>query len=246
MEGVVLGVVLECEGLSLVGSDVGELVGVGKVGVVVQSSLVVVKDDFDVLIDFICLEGMLNYLVFCCEYGKGMVIGIIGFDDVGKQVICDVVQDIVIVFVVNFSVGVNVLLKLLEKVVKVMGDYIDIEIIEVYYWYKVDVLLGIVLVMGEVIVGVLNKDFKDCVVYSCEGYIGECVLGIIGFVIVCVGDIVGEYMVMFVDIGECIEIIYKVFSCMIFVNGVVCLVLWLKGKKNGLFDMCDVLDLNSL
>lgn len=160
-----------------------------------------------------------------------------GFDEVGKQVICDVVVDIVIVFVVNFSVGVNVMFKLLEKVVKVMGDYIDIEIIEVYYRYKVDVLLGIVLVMGEVIVYVFDKDLKDCVVYSCEGYIGECVFGIIGFVIVCVGDIVGEYIVMFVDIGECLEIIYKVFSCMIFVNGVVRLVLWLSGKESGFFDM---------
>lgn len=125
-----------------------------------------------------------------------------------------------IVFVVNFSVGVNVMFKLLEKVVKVMGDYSDIEIIEVYYCYKVDVLLGMVLVMGEVIVGVLDKDLKDCVVYLCEGYIGECVVGMIGFVIVWVGDIVGEYIVMFVDIGECVEIMYKVFSCMMFVNGV--------------------------
>lgn len=136
--------------------------------------------------------------------------------------------------------------KLLEKVVKVMGDYIDIEIIEVYYRYKVDASLGIVLVMGEAIVYVFDKDLKDCAVYSREGYIGERVFGIIGFVIVRVGDIVGEYIAMFVDIGERLEIIYKAFSRMIFVNGAVRSVLWLSGKESGFFDMRDVFDFNNL
>lgn len=59
--------------------------------------------------------------------------------------------------VFNYSVGVNLVFKLLEKVVKVMGDYCDIEIIEVYYCYKVDVFLGIVIGMGEVIVYVMGN-----------------------------------------------------------------------------------------
>ena len=239
MEGVALGAALEREGSSLVGSDAGELAGV-------QSSLAAVKDDFDVLIDFTRPEGTLNHLAFCREHGKGMVIGTTGFDDAGKQAIRDAAQDIAIVFAANFSVGVNVLLKLLEKAAKVMGDYTDIEIIEAHHRHKVDAPSGTALAMGEAIAGALNKDLKDCAVYSREGYTGERVPGTIGFATVRAGDIVGEHTAMFADIGERIEITHKASSRMTFANGAVRSALWLKDKKNGLFDMRDVLDLNSL
>ena len=233
MEGVALGAALEREGSSLVGSDAGELAGAGKSGVTVQSSLAAVNDDFDVLIDFTRPEGTLNHLAFCRQHGKGMVIGTTGFDDAGKQAISDAAQDIAIVFAANFSVGVNVLLKLLEKAAKVMGDYTDIEIIEA-------------LAMGEAIAGALNKDLKDCAVYSREGHTGERVPGTIGFATVRAGDIVGEHTAMFADIGERIEITHKASSRMTFANGAVRSALWLKDKKSGLFDMKDVLDLNAL
>lgn len=79
------------------------------------------KDDFDVFIDFTRPEGTLNHLAFCRQHGKGMVIGTTGFDEAGKQAIRDAAADIAIVFAANFSVGVNVMLKLLEKAAKVMG-----------------------------------------------------------------------------------------------------------------------------
>ncbi|MDU2481667.1 MAG: 4-hydroxy-tetrahydrodipicolinate reductase [Klebsiella sp.] len=223
MEGVALGAALEREGSSLVGNDAGELAGAGKAGVAVQSSLTAVKDDFDVLIDFTRPEGTLNHLAFCCEHGKGMVIGTTGFDDAGKQAILDAAQEIAIV-----------------------GDYTDIEIIEAHHRHKVDAPSGTALAMGEAIAGALNKDLKECAVYSREGHTGERVPGTIGFATVRAGDIVGEHTAMFADIGERIEITHKASSRMTFANGAVRSALWLKDKKNGLFDMRDVLDLNSL
>ncbi|MVT05444.1 4-hydroxy-tetrahydrodipicolinate reductase [Enterobacter sp. 10-1] len=246
MDGVALGAALERDGSSLIGSDAGELAGAGNMGVTVQSSLTAVKDDFDVLIDFTRPEGTLTHLAFCREHGKGMVIGTTGFDDAGKQAIRDAAQEIAIVFAANFSVGVNVLLKLLEKAAKVMGDYTDIEIIEAHHRHKVDAPSGTALAMGEAIAGALNKDLKDCAVYSREGYTGERVPGTIGFATVRAGDIVGEHTAMFADIGERIEISHKASSRMTFANGAVRSALWMKGKKSGLFDMRDVLELNSL
>lgn len=246
MDGVALGAALERDGSSLIGSDAGELAGAGNMGVTVQSSLTAVKDDFDVLIDFTRPEGTLTHLAFCREHGKGMVIGTTGFDDAGKQAIRDAAQEIAIVFAANFSVGVNVLLKLLEKAAKVMGDYTDIEIIEAHHRHKVDAPSGTALAMGEAIAGALNKDLKDCAVYSREGYTGERVPGTIGFATVRAGDIVGEHTAMFADIGERIEISHKASSRMTFANGAVRSALWLKCKKSGLFDMRDVLELNSL
>ena len=138
------------------------------------------------------------------------------------------------------------LLKLLEKAAKVMGDYTDIEIIEAHHRHKVDAPSGTALAMGEAIAGALNKDLKDCAVYSREGHTGERVPGTIGFATVRAGDIVGEHTAMFADIGERIEISHKASSRMTFANGAVRSALWLKDKKSGLFDMRDVLDLNAL
>ncbi|WP_318366225.1 4-hydroxy-tetrahydrodipicolinate reductase [Enterobacter sp.] len=246
MDGVELGAALEREGSSLLGSDAGELAGVGKTGVTVQSSLEAVKEDFDVFIDFTRPEGTLAHLAFCREHGKGMVIGTTGFDDAGKAAISEAAKEIGIVFAANFSVGVNVMLKLLEKAAKVMGDYTDIEIIEAHHRHKVDAPSGTALAMGEAIAQAMDKDLKACAVYSREGYTGERVPGSIGFATVRAGDIVGEHTAMFADIGERIEITHKASSRMTFANGAVRSALWLKSKDKGLFDMRDVLDLNNL
>ena len=93
-------------------------------------------------IDFTRPEGTLTHLAFCRQHGKGMVIGTTGFDDAGKQAIQDASHEIAIVFAANFSVGVNVMLKLLEKAAKVMGSYTDIEIVEAHHRYKVDAPSG--------------------------------------------------------------------------------------------------------
>ena len=241
-----LGAALEREGSSLLGSDAGELAGAGHTGVTVQSSLDAVKDDFDVFIDFTRPEGTLNHLAFCRQNGKGMVIGTTGFDDAGKQAIQEASNEIAIVFAANFSVGVNVMLKLLEKAAKVMGDYTDIEIVEAHHRYKVDAPSGTALAMGEAIAYAMDKELKDIAVYSREGHTGERVPGTIGFATVRAGDIVGEHTAMFADIGERIEITHKASSRMTFANGAVRSALWLKGRRNGLFDMRDVLNLNNL
>lgn len=246
MDGVALGAALEREGSSLLGTDAGELAGAGTSGVLIQSSLDAVKDDFDVFIDFTRPEGTLTHLAFCRQHGKKMVIGTTGFDDAGKQAIVEASSDIAIVFAANFSVGVNVMLKLLEKAAKVMGDYTDIEIIEAHHRHKVDAPSGTALAMGEAIAYALDKDLKACAVYTREGHTGERVPGTIGFATIRAGDIVGEHTAIFADIGERVEITHKASSRMTFANGAVRSALWLKKNESGLFDMRDVLNLNDL
>ncbi|MDQ7882696.1 4-hydroxy-tetrahydrodipicolinate reductase [Atlantibacter hermannii] len=246
MEGVTVGAALEREGSSLIGSDAGELAGAGNIGVRVQASLEAVANDFDVFIDFTRPEGTLHHLDFCRQHRKGMVIGTTGFDEAGKQAIRDASAEIAIVFAANFSVGVNVMLKLLEKAAKVMGDYTDIEIIEAHHRHKVDAPSGTALAMGEAIAGALNKNLNDCAVYSREGHTGEREPGTIGFATVRAGDIIGEHTAMFADIGERVEITHKASSRMTFANGAIRAAIWVNAEKSGLFDMRDVLDLNNL
>lgn len=245
-QGVVLGAALERPSSSLVGTDAGELAGVGALGVTVSDNLEKVVSDFDILIDFTRPEGTLAHLAFCVAHGKAMVIGTTGFDDAGKAAIQDAAQQIGIVFAANFSVGVNVVLKLLEKAAKVMGDYTDIEIVEAHHRHKVDAPSGTALAMGEAIAGALGRDLKECAVYERVGYTGERDPKSIGFATIRAGDIVGEHTAMFADIGERVEITHKASSRMTFANGAVRAASWISNQHNGLFDMRDVLGLDQL
>ncbi|GAA3587611.1 4-hydroxy-tetrahydrodipicolinate reductase [Gibbsiella greigii] len=245
-QGVVLGAALERPGSSLIGSDAGELAGAGALGVPVSASLESVADDFDILIDFTRPEGTLEHLAFCVAHHKAMVIGTTGFDDAGKAAIKEAAQQIGIVFAANFSVGVNVVLKLLEKAAKVMGDYTDIEIIEAHHRHKVDAPSGTALAMGEAIADALGRDLKQCAVYAREGHTGERDPQSIGFATIRAGDIVGEHTAMFADIGERVEITHKASSRMTFANGAVRAASWVSKQEKGLFDMRDVLGLDQI
>ncbi|WP_294614837.1 4-hydroxy-tetrahydrodipicolinate reductase [uncultured Gilliamella sp.] len=246
IEGVTLGAAFERQGSSLIGSDAGELAGVGNCGIIVTDNLEQAKDQFDVLIDFTRPEGTLNHLEFCVQHNKMMIIGTTGFDDAGKKAITEAAKKIAIVFAANFSVGVNLVLKLLEKATTIMGDYADIEIIEAHHRHKVDAPSGTALAMGESIAKTLNCDLKDRAIYCREGHTGERPKGAIGFATIRAGDIVGEHTAIFADIGERVEISHKASSRMTFANGAVRAALWLVKQPIGLYDMRDVLNLNNL
>ena len=245
-EGVALGAALARSGSSLLGVDAGELAGIGKTGVIVSDDLQKVVNDFDVLIDFTRPEGTLEYLAFCRQHNKAMVIGTTGFDEAGKAAIRAAAEEIGIVFAANFSVGVNLVLNLLQQAAKVMGDYADIEIVEAHHRHKVDAPSGTALAMGEAIADAMKWNLDEHAVYAREGHTGERKAQTIGFATVRAGDIVGEHTAMFADIGERVEITHKASSRMTFANGAVKAASWLKSKKSGLYDMRDVLDLSML
>lgn len=244
-EGAILGAALERASSSLIGTDAGELAGVGPIGINVTSDLDSVVNDFDVLVDFTRPEGTLAHLAFCQAHHKGMIIGTTGFDDVGKAAIAQTAKAIPIVFAANFSVGVTLLLKLLEQAASVMGDYTDIEIIEAHHRHKVDAPSGTALAMGEVIADTLNRSLKECAVYAREGHTGERDPKSIGFATIRAGDIVGEHTAIFADIGERLEITHKASSRMTFAKGAIRSALWLSNKNSGLYSMRDVLSLNN-
>ncbi|MBS0882443.1 4-hydroxy-tetrahydrodipicolinate reductase [Pantoea sp. JGM49] len=245
-EGVALGAALARSGSSLLGADAGELAGIGKTDINVTDDLLKVVNDFDVLIDFTRPEGTLEYLAFCRKHKKAMVIGTTGFDEAGKEAIRAAAEEIGIVFAANFSVGVNLVLNLLQQAAKVMGDYADIEIVEAHHRHKVDAPSGTALAMGEAIADAMNWKLDEHAVYAREGHTGERQAQTIGFATVRAGDIVGEHTAMFADIGERVEITHKASSRMTFANGAVKAASWLKNKKSGLYDMRDVLDLSML
>ncbi len=230
-------------GSSLIGADAGELVSLGRLGVPLSADLLAVVDDFDVLIDFTLPEVMLKNLEICRHSGKAMVIGTTGLNAAQKQLLADAGKDIPIVFAANFSVGVNLSLKLLDMAARVMGEDADIEIIEAHHRHKIDAPSGTALRMGEVIADALGRDLQKVAVYGREGHTGARERETIGFATVRGGDVVGDHTVLFATEGERLEITHKASSRMTFAKGAVRAALWLEGREPGLYDMQDVLDL---
>lgn len=228
---------------SLVGADAGELAGIGRNGIKVRGSLREVLDDFDVLIDFTHPTTTLVNLALCRAAGKALVIGTTGFSDDEKRLLLDAGQDVPIVFAPNFSVGVNLCLKLLDMAARVMGDDADIEIIEAHHRHKVDAPSGTALRMGEVVADALGRDLSKVAVYGREGQTGARERDTIGFATVRAGDVVGDHTVLFATEGERVEITHKASSRMTFAKGAVRSALWLDARAPGLYDMQDVLSL---
>jgi 4-hydroxy-tetrahydrodipicolinate reductase len=242
-DGLALSVALERPGSSLIGADAGELAGIGRNGVRVGADPAAVARDFDVLIDFTRPEATLANLEVCQANGRRMVIGTTGFSEAQRSRIAEAAGDIAIVFAPNMSVGVNLCLKLLDIAARVLGDEVDVEVIEAHHRHKVDAPSGTALRMGEVVAAALGRDLRRCAVYGREGHTGERVPGTIGFETIRAGDIVGEHTVLFAGAGERVEITHKASSRMTFARGALRAAGWVMAREHGLFDMQDVLGL---
>ncbi len=242
-DGAVLGAAIVRPGSSLVGADVGELIALGRLDITVTDQLANVIEQVDAVIDFIHPTVTLKNLEMCRKAGKAMIIGTTGFSPAEKQQLLDAAQDIPIVFAANFSIGVNLCLKLLDTAARVMGNDADIEVIEAHHRHKVDAPSGTALRMGEVVAQALGRDLQQVAVYGREGQIGARARETIGFATVRAGDIVGEHTVLFAAEGERVEITHKASSRMTFAKGAVRAALWLQDQPAGLYDMQDVLGL---
>lgn len=244
-ENAILAAAIESPHYPKLGVDAGELLGYEKANVAVTNDITSVANTFDTLIDFTRPEVTMANLEACRKAGRKMIIGTTGLSTDEKQKIVDAAQEIAIVFAPNMSVGVNLCFKLLDVAAKVMGDDVDIEIIEAHHRHKVDAPSGTAIRMGEVVADALGRDLSDCAVYGREGQTGERERKTIGFETIRAGDIVGEHTVMFAGLGERVEITHKASSRMTFANGAVRAAHWLSTRDKGLYDMQDVLDLKA-
>ncbi len=231
---------------SLVGVDIGELCGEGRFEVALVDDLAKVVEEFDVIVDFTAPVSTLANIKLCKKHGKKLVIGTTGFSEEEKQVIAAASKEMPIVMAPNYSVGVNLVFKLLEKAAKVMGDYCDVEIVEAHHRHKVDAPSGTAIGMGEAIAGAMGNDLNDVAVWAREGITGERTKDEIGFATIRAGDIIGEHTAMFADIGERVEITHKATDRMTFANGAIKAAVWLDSKPAGFYTMTDVLGLNEL
>ena len=235
---------LDQPGSASLGHDAAAFLG-GPPSVAITADLHTGIADAQVLIDFTRPDGTLAHLAVCRALGVKAVIGTTGFSDPQKAQIADHAQHIAIVLAPNMSVGVNVVLKLLEVAARALHEGYDIEIIEAHHRHKVDAPSGTALKMGEVVATALGRDLKDCAVYAREGVTGERGPSTIGFATVRGGDIVGDHTVLFAGTGERIEITHRSNSRATYAQGALRAARFLASRDSGLFGMDDVLGMTA-
>src|SRR3569623_584991 len=241
--GLTLTVAIERPGSSVLGVDAGELAGVGRAGVTISDDLSKHVAEFDVLVDFTRPEVTMSHLAICRAAARRMVVGTTGFSPERRDQFSAAAADIAMVGAPNMSVGVNLSYKLLETAARVLGDDVDIEIVEAHHSHKMAAPSGTALRKCEGVAAALGRELASCAVDGREGVSGEGDRKTIGFATIRAGDIVGDHSVMFAGIGERVEITHKASSRLTFANGALRAAQWVTGRSAGLYDMQDVLGL---
>ncbi|MEO8136751.1 MAG: 4-hydroxy-tetrahydrodipicolinate reductase, partial [Betaproteobacteria bacterium] len=183
-----LAAALDVPAAPAVGRDAGERFG-RSTGILVGSDIDAAAAAADVLIDFTRPEGTLAHLAACGRHGTAAVVGTTGFSDAQKVSFAEIATRIPIVFAPNMSVGINVLLKLVELAAHGLGPDFDIEILEMHHKHKVDAPSGTALRLGEAAAAGAGRALADCGVYAREGVTGERKAGTIGFATLRGGDV---------------------------------------------------------
>jgi 4-hydroxy-tetrahydrodipicolinate reductase len=224
------------------GSDIGELHGLGKRGILLEGGLR--RGEGDVIINFSSPKASLESLEFAREAGMAIVIGTTGLSQEQIERMRELSKETRCVFSPNMSVGMNVMFRVVQEVAQALGPEYDVEILEAHHHLKKDSPSGTAVKLGELIAKALGRNLSEVGVYGRKGMVGERTKEEIGMQVIRAGDIVGEHTVLFGGIGERLEIIHRAHSRDNFARGAVRAALWIVNQSNGFYDMQHVLGLN--
>jgi 4-hydroxy-tetrahydrodipicolinate reductase len=234
---------LEKPGHPALGKDVGDVAGVGRLGVAItdQPRALLTRDR--ILAEFSVPEATLGHLRLAANAGARAVIGTTGFSPGEREEIALLASRIPILLSPNMSLGVNLAFKLLAQMAAVLGDEYDVEIAEIHHRGKKDAPSGTALRMAEIIAQALGRDLNQVLVYGRQGLTGERTVKEIGIQSLRAGDVVGEHTVVFGGLGERLELTHRVGSRDSFARGAIRAVRFIATAPAGLYSMQDVLGL---
>lgn len=191
----------------------------------------------DCVIDFTTPEGTKSLLDAAVKTNTALIIGTTGLDQVMENAIAGAAKKIPIVYAANMSVGVNLLLALVEQAAARLGPQWDIEIFESHHKNKIDAPSGTALALGKS--AQKGRNGGEFV----TDRTGKRVEGTIGYAVSRGGDVVGEHMVTFYGMGERIELGHKASDRSLFARGALQAAQWLDAQPAGFYSMRNVLGL---
>ena len=197
----------------------------------------------DVVIDFSTPEASVALAKACVERGgPALVIGSTGFTPEQDAEIEAAARSLAIVRSGNFSLGVNILIGLVEHAAQRLDarDW-DIEVLEAHHRRKVDAPSGTALMLGEAAASGRGVDLPNVRSGPYDGIHGERETGRIGFASLRAGGIVGEHTVLFASEDETLTLSHSAIDRSLFAKGAVAAAAWVRTRRPGLYDMQDVL-----
>jgi 4-hydroxy-tetrahydrodipicolinate reductase len=235
---------VDAPGSRELGKDIGELAGIGTVGLTAGSDVAALLAASDVVIEFSIPEATLAHVALAAQARKPLVIGTTGLDDKAHQMLVAAGKSAPLLWAPNMSLGVNWLLALVEQTAQRLGDDYDIEILEMHHRHKVDAPSGTALALGKAAAEGRKIDLSAKSQRTRDGITGARKSGDIGFATLRGGDNAGEHRVIFAADGEMIELAHRATSRRVFARGAVAAAQFLAPQKPGLYSMKDVLGLN--
>jgi 4-hydroxy-tetrahydrodipicolinate reductase len=242
-EGCTLAGASEAPGSKAIGRDAGEVAGIeaNKVKIVADSAAAI--GAADVVIDFTVPAATIAHARIAADQGVSVVIGTTGLDPQQTAAIHDCAKKVPILWAANMSLGINILMALVEKTASLLDPGYDIEVLEMHHRHKIDAPSGTALALGRSAAAGRKVRLEDVWRKSRDGHTGARPAGEIGFATLRGGEEVGVHTVMFAAAGERLELSHRSFSRETYASGAVRAALWLQGRKPGLYGMKDVLGL---
>lgn len=234
---------IEAAGHPALGKDAGEVAGIGTVGVNIINDYATIAAPDNVALDFTIADAAMDHLRTAAATGAAIAIGTTGLSAEQRTEAEQLAAQTRTIIAPNMSVGVNVLLKAVSDVARILQDDFDPEVIEIHHRYKIDAPSGTALALGRAIADAQGKDFEQQGKYSRHGITGQRTDDEIGMQTLRGGDVVGDHTVIFAGFGERLELIHRSQSRECLARGGLRAALWLPSQAPGLYTMKDVLGL---
>ena len=234
---------VERAGHPWLGRDIGECMGGTAVGHLVTDDALSVFARAQAVIDFTAPAATVEFAALAAQARAVHVIGTTGLEPEHLAAIKAAARHAVIVRAGNMSLGVNLLVRLTQKVAAALDEDWDIEVVEAHHRMKVDAPSGTALMLGQAAADGRGVELDAAKVSGRDGITGARARGNIGFSAIRGGDIVGEHDVIFAADGERIVLRHIATDRALFARGALRAALWGQDQKPGEYDMMDVLGL---
>lgn len=231
------------EGHPWVGRDIGECLGGAALGVTVTDDPLSAFARAQAVVDFTSPAATVENAALAAQARAVHVIGTTGLEPAHLARIAAAARHAVVVRAGNMSLGVNLLVRLTQKIAAALDEDWDVEIVEAHHRMKVDAPSGTALMLGQAAAAGRGVSLADAAVSGRDGITGARARGTIGFAAVRGGDIVGEHDVIFAADGERVVLRHLATDRAIFARGALRAALWGQGQAPGEYDMMDVLAL---
>lgn len=241
--GIAVTGALEVVGCPQRGRDVGEVLGLGRLGVVVADDAEAVIRGVDVLIDFSAPEPTVRHIELAARLRRAAVVGTTGFTPDQRAVLEGHGRVIPLLVSPNMSVGVNLLFQLVHEAARRLDLTYDAEIVEVHHRGKRDAPSGTAVRLAEVIAGARGQRVQDVLRAGRAAGASGRARGEIGVHALRAGDVVGEHTVVLAGAGEQVTLGHRAETRDTFAIGALRAAAFLAGKPPAIYTMADVLGL---